>query len=57
MSARRGHRVPALLMGRERPSSSRTDRGIGRLKYQAINQRDEAVLEFVLIHLLWRRPK
>ncbi len=40
-----------------RPSSSKTDRGITRLKYQAINQRDEAVLVFILIHLLWRRPK
>ena len=39
-----------------RPSSSKPDRGIARLKYQAVNQRGEAVLSFIVIHLLRRRP-
>lgn len=40
-----------------RPSASKPDRGIARLKYQAINQRDEAALSFIINHLLWRRRK
>lgn len=39
-----------------RPSSSRPDRGIARLKYQAVNQRSETVLTFIVNHLLRRRP-
>ena len=39
-----------------RPSSSRPDRGIARLKYQAVNQRGETVLTFIVNHLLRRRP-
>lgn len=39
-----------------RPSSSKPDRGIARLKYQAVNQRGEAVLSFIVNHLLRRRP-
>lgn len=38
-----------------RPSNSKPDRGIARLRYQARNQRDETVLSFVVIHLLLRR--
>lgn len=38
-----------------RPSSSKPDRGIARLKYQAINQRDEIVLSFIVNHLLKRQ--
>jgi acyl dehydratase len=38
-----------------RPSVSKPDRGIARLRYRAINQRDEAVLTFIVIHLLRRR--
>ena len=38
-----------------RPSASKPDRGIARLKYQAVNQRGEAVLSFIVIHLLRRR--
>jgi acyl dehydratase len=38
-----------------RPSSSKPDRGIARLRYQAINQRGEAVLGFIVNHLLKRR--
>jgi acyl dehydratase len=38
-----------------RPSSSKPDRGIARLKYQGVNQRDEAVLSFIINHLLKRR--
>lgn len=40
-----------------RPSASKPDRGIARLKYQAVNQRGEATLSFIIIHLLWRRAK
>lgn len=39
-----------------RPSNSKPDRGIARLKYQAVNQRGEVVLSFIVIHLLKRRP-
>ena len=38
-----------------RPSASKPDRGVARLKYQALNQRGEAVLSFIVIHLLRRR--
>lgn len=38
-----------------KPSNSKPDRGIARLKYQAINQRGEAVLSFIVIHLLRRK--
>lgn len=38
-----------------RPSSSKPDRGIARLRYTAVNQRQEVVLSFVVIHLLRRR--
>lgn len=38
-----------------RPSSSKPDRGIARLKYQAVNQRGEVVLGFIVNHLLRRR--
>jgi acyl dehydratase len=37
-----------------RPSASKPDRGIARLRYQAVNQRHEAVLSFVVMHLLRR---
>lgn len=40
-----------------RPSKSKPDRGIARLKYQAKNQRQEAVLTFIVNHLLLcRKP-
>ncbi len=38
-----------------KPSSSKPDRGIARLKYQALNQRDEVVLSFIVNHLLKRQ--
>ncbi len=38
-----------------RPSSSKPDRGIARLRYQARNQRQETVMSFIVIHLLRRR--
>lgn len=40
-----------------RPSNSKPDRGIARLKYQAINQRGETTLSFIINHLLWLRSK
>ena len=39
-----------------RPSKSKPDRGIARLKYQAVNQRGEVVLGFIVNHLLRRQP-
>lgn len=39
-----------------RPSNSRPDRGIARLRYSTLNQRDEMVASFVVNHLLKRRP-
>lgn len=38
-----------------RPSASKPDRGIARFKYQAVNQRGETVLSFIVNHLLLRR--
>ena len=38
-----------------RPSSSKPDRGVARMKYQGVNQRDEVVLSFIINHLLKRR--
>lgn len=40
-----------------RPSASKPDRGIARLKYQAINQRGETVLHFTVVHLLRRNAQ
>lgn len=39
-----------------RPSKSKPDRGIARLKYHAVNQRGEVVLSFIVNHLLKQRP-
>lgn len=38
-----------------RPSASKPDRGIARLRYVAANQRGEPVLSFVVMHLLRRQ--
>lgn len=38
-----------------RPSSSKPDRGIARLKYQAKNQHADVVLTFLVNHLIRRR--
>jgi acyl dehydratase len=40
-----------------RPSRSKPDRGIARLRYQAVNQRPEVVLSFIVNHLLRRNNK
>lgn len=37
-----------------RPSRTKPDRGIARLRYQAVTQRPEVVLSFVVNHLLRR---
>jgi acyl dehydratase len=39
-----------------KPSSSKPDRGILRLKYVATNQHGDAVLAFIVNHFLKRRP-
>ena len=39
-----------------RPSKSKADRGIARLRYHAVNQRHEVVLSLIINHLLRRRP-
>lgn len=39
-----------------RPSSSKPDRGITRMKYHAVNQQGVVVLSFIVNHLLRRRP-
>jgi acyl dehydratase len=38
-----------------RPSKSKPDRGIARLRYHAVNQRGEVVLTLIINHLLRRR--
>lgn len=38
-----------------RPSSSKPDRGIARLRYHALNQHGDVVLSFIVNHLLKRR--
>lgn len=37
-----------------KPSSSKPDRGIARMRYTGINQRGEKVISFILNHLLLR---
>lgn len=39
-----------------RPSSSKPDRGIARIKYTTINQKSEPVMTMIGIHILKRRP-
>lgn len=39
-----------------RPSSSKPDRGICRVKYTILNQRDEAVLTMTAVQIFARRP-
>jgi acyl dehydratase len=39
-----------------RPSKSKPDRGIARLRYHAVNQRHEVVLSLIVNHLLRCRP-
>lgn len=38
-----------------KPSASKPDRGIARLKYSAVNQEGVAVLSFIVMHLLRRK--
>ena len=39
-----------------RPSASKPDRGIARVKYTISNQADEAVMTMIAIQILARRP-
>lgn len=39
-----------------RPSKSKPDRGIARLAYAAVNQKNETVLRFIVNHLLRCKP-
>ena len=39
-----------------RPSASKQDRGIARLRYRGYNQRDEEVISFIVNHLLKKKP-
>lgn len=39
-----------------KPSRSKPDRGIVRMRYEALNQRGEKVLSFIANHLLLQRP-
>ena len=39
-----------------RPSSSKPDRGICRVKYTILNQRDEAVMTMTAVQIFARRP-
>lgn len=39
-----------------RPLESRPDRGVVRIRYATTNQRGDAVLEFILVHFVSRRP-
>ena len=47
-------RVEAEVVA-QTPSRSKPDRGIVRIAYRYLNQRDEAVLTFTAMHLLRRR--
>jgi len=40
----------------QRPSASKPDRGICRLRYRVFNQKDEQVMGWVGIHILRKRP-
>ena len=38
-----------------KPSSSKPDRGMARIRYAAVNQDGDEVLSFITIHILRRR--
>jgi acyl dehydratase len=40
-----------------RPSGSKPDRGILRMGYRMVNQRDETVLTMSIVHILAKRPE
>lgn len=46
----------AVEVVESRPSSSKPDRGICRVKYTILNQRDEAVMTMTAVHIFARRP-
>ena len=39
-----------------RPSSSKPDRGVCRIRWDTFNQHDELVLSLIAVHILARRP-
>lgn len=41
----------------KRPSGSKPDRGILRMGYRMVNQREETVLTMSIVHILAKRPK
>ena len=41
----------------KRPSGSKPDRGILRMGYRMVNQRDETVLTMSIVHILAKRPE
>lgn len=41
----------------KRPSGSKPDRGILRMGYRMVNQRDETVLTMSIVHILAKRPQ
>ncbi len=40
----------------QKPSSSKPDRGMARIKYTVNNQAGDAVMSFITIHILRKRP-
>lgn len=46
--------VAAVL--EKRPSASKPDRGLLRMGYCMVNQRDETVLTMSILHILQKRP-
>jgi acyl dehydratase len=40
----------------KRPSASKPDRGLLRMGYHMVNQRDETVLTMSILHILQKRP-
>jgi len=48
------HTVADVL--EKRPSASKPDRGLLRMGYRMLNQRDETVLTMSILHILQRRP-
>jgi acyl dehydratase len=48
------HTVADVL--EKRPSASKPDRGLLRMGYRMVNQRDETVLTMSILHILQKRP-
>lgn len=48
-------KVQALVL-EQRPSGTKPDRGYARIRYEVLNQREEAVMTYIVNHIFQRKP-